>query len=325
MIKIQCICGKQFKVADKYRGKRGRCPTCKAIIMIPKADEEIFEFEEELDEESKIYSAQELFEEVVDTVVGFSDDGNLYGSGVLINDKGVLATNRHVVGTATKVKIKLNDGEEIVADVLRSYKDIDLAFLQIPVRNHKYIPINQDSEVKVGQNLFAIGHPLGLQNTITRGIVSALNRTINGKSFIQTDASINPGNSGGPLFNEHGEIVGINTMIYRESQGLGFAIPIELVCERYKDLKTALSLDKEYCGMCGNNSSHFRYCDNCGFELDDTASKNRMSPKYMYHTDSESFSQKECTACHVKMDVDETYCPFCGTTSNTENKDDQQE
>jgi S1-C subfamily serine protease len=195
MIKIQCACGKRFNVPEKYRGQQGKCPNCATIIVIPRDDEAI----PSLSEARKTYDAEALFEKVIDSVVGISDDGRIFGSGFFINSKGLVVTNRHVVGTAHKVKVRLYGGSEHIGELIRSYKDIDLAFLRIALQKNGTVAIGSQTQLKIGQQLFAIGHPRGLENSITQGIVSATNREVGGTGYIQTDASINPGNSGGPL------------------------------------------------------------------------------------------------------------------------------
>jgi len=118
MIKIQCACGKRFNVPEKFRGKQGNCPNCSTIIIIPLADDKILNLGATKNAPRR-FEAQDLFDHVVDAVVGISNDGHLYGSGVLIDRGGVIATNRHVVGTAQKVKVQLNNGDEHIGEVIR--------------------------------------------------------------------------------------------------------------------------------------------------------------------------------------------------------------
>ncbi|MCP4417833.1 MAG: trypsin-like serine protease [Chloroflexi bacterium] len=318
MIKIQCACGKRFNVPDRFRGKQGHCPNCSTIIIIPLANETIPVLTEEKTKAQR-YEAQDLYDHVIDSVVGISDDGRLYGSGVLIDKEGVIATNRHVVGTAQKVKVQFNNGDEYIGEVIRSYQDIDLAFLKVAVKENHFAKLEEKNPLKIGQSLFAIGHPLGLQNTFTRGIVSALGREIHGVKYIQTDASINPGNSGGPLFNEYAEVIGINTMILRQSQGLGFALPVEVVRDRYRSVKKNLigMFSTEYCGICGKNSKSLRFCQHCGVELDDRYQLSRMFRKSQIQVPENGRSVR-CTACRAVNSEDGDYCRFCGTTMKSQ-------
>ncbi len=313
MIRMQCSCGKIFNIPDEHRGRRGRCPDCSTIIVVPNETDYIPTFEQE-PPARQAFSAQDLFEYVVDAVIGISDGGQLYGSGVFVDDRGMIVTNRHVVGTASKVKVQLNNGEEYVGELMCSYKDVDLAFLQIPCESEIYASLFDSPQLRVGETLFAIGHPLGLQNTITRGIVSALKREVDGADHIQTDAPINPGNSGGPLFNEYAEIVGINKMGLRETHGLGFAIPVDVVRERYERLKNTPGIfSKAYCGICGKNSRKMRYCEHCGIELDAQWPMMSINPKRRQQVQLGGLSLQECHVCKTMAHADDKYCPFCGT------------
>jgi hypothetical protein len=158
---------------------------------------------------------------------------------------------------------------------------------------------------------------MGLQNTITKGIVSAINRRIRRSKYIQTDASINPGNSGGPLFNEYAEVVGINTMVLRDAQGLGFAIPIEIVAEKYEQIKQNWSslFSKEYCGICGKNSGDYKYCEHCGVELNTSRpSSKTLRPVKRLPTIDPDVRTKQCKVCNAAVPVTNKYCHICGVT-----------
>ena len=156
------------------------------------------------------------------------------GSGVIIDaKKRLVLTNAHVIMGASQISVKLLDGREFDAELVGSDPDFDIALLRIkgkgPLPQAK---IGTSSDLMVGETVIAIGNPYGFSNTVTTGVVSALNRCVetpHGKyfGFIQTDAAINPGNSGGPLLNILGEVIGINTAIYARAQGIGFAIPID--------------------------------------------------------------------------------------------------
>lgn len=159
------------------------------------------------------------------------------GSGVIVDaQRGHVLTNHHVIEKAAEIRVTLNDGRELSAELLGSDPDTDVALLQIPAADLSAIPLGDSSQLRVGDFVVAIGNPFGLSQTVTSGIVSALGRSglgIEGyENFIQTDASINPGNSGGPLINLRGELVGINTAILAPSGGnvgIGFAIPVNMV------------------------------------------------------------------------------------------------
>ncbi len=160
------------------------------------------------------------------------------GSGVIIDERGYVLTNYHVVKDAFKVFISLADGTRFDGKVLGSDSENDLAIVKFDppkALTLTIVPYGDSASLKVGQKVLAIGNPFGLDATLTAGIVSGLGRPVQQdartviRDMIQTDASINPGNSGGPLLNSHGEIIGINTMIYSPSGGsvgVGFAVPV---------------------------------------------------------------------------------------------------
>ncbi len=156
------------------------------------------------------------------------------GSGVIISDDGYILTNNHVIKDANIIKVKLyGSKDEYDAKVIGKDPKIDIALLKIDAKKPlPYAPLGDSDELEVGDWVIAIGNPFGLSHTVTKGIVSAKGRVIGSgpyDDFIQTDAPINFGNSGGPLFNLNGEIVGINTAIISGGQGIGFAVPINMV------------------------------------------------------------------------------------------------
>ncbi len=161
------------------------------------------------------------------------------GSGSIIDVKGHILTNHHVVADAQKLEVTLADGSKWAAKLVGSDPDDDLAVIKIeaPKEKLKVINMGDSKTLRIGQKVLAIGNPFGLQRTLTTGIISSLGRTIRSdvgtlmEDIIQTDAAINPGNSGGPLLNSDGEIVGINSAILSPSGGnvgIGFAVPVNL-------------------------------------------------------------------------------------------------
>ncbi len=156
------------------------------------------------------------------------------GSGVIISTDGYILTNNHLVQDAEEVEVLLPDKRKFDAEVVGTDPRSDVAVLKIDGKDLPAVPKGKSSDLRLGQTVLAIGYPYAVGQTVTRGIVSALGRSlglVNYEDFIQTDAAINPGNSGGALININGELVGINTAIYSRSggnQGIGFAIPIEL-------------------------------------------------------------------------------------------------
>lgn len=158
-----------------------------------------------------------------------------YAAGVIMDgDNGYIVTNSHVVRGVEKIQVTLYGGEKIIGRIIGIDEDTDLALIKIDT--DKKLPsgtFGDSSKIRVGQLVVAVGNPHGLSHTLTMGIVSGLNREnlklSKYENFIQTDASINPGNSGGPLVNMDGEIIGINTAIINYAQGIGFAIPSNVV------------------------------------------------------------------------------------------------
>ena len=159
------------------------------------------------------------------------------GSGVIIDDNGLVLTNAHVVERVDDVSVTLADGTICDGEVLGTDTVTDLALVKIKqTTNSNYAPLGNSEDLEVGDWAIALGTPYGLEKTVTLGIVSSLHRDINSLGFsdkrldlIQTDAAINPGNSGGPLINSNGEVIGINTLVRSgPGAGLGFAIPINL-------------------------------------------------------------------------------------------------
>jgi S1-C subfamily serine protease len=158
------------------------------------------------------------------------------GSGFIFRADGYILTNAHVVGDAKKVKVKLRDGRWFEGTVVGADPVTDVAVVKIEEKNLPTVQLGNSDQLQTGEWAIAIGSPLGLDNTVTTGIISATGRSAAqiGVSdyrvqFLQTDAAINPGNSGGPLLNAQGKAIGMNTAIIQNAQGLGFAIPINRV------------------------------------------------------------------------------------------------
>ena len=175
------------------------------------------------------------------------------GSGVIISSDGTILTNNHVVEGATEVTVTLADKKEYVAQILGRDPKTDLAVLKIKAnQSFPAAALGNSEQLKVGDWVVAIGNPFGLNHTVTSGIVSAKGRVIGAGPYddlIQTDASINPGNSGGPLFNMKGEVVGINTAIIPQGQGIGFAIPVNTAKPLIPQLVTKGEVTRGYLGV----------------------------------------------------------------------------
>ncbi len=178
------------------------------------------------------------------------------GSGFIFDGRGYILTNNHVVDGADNIEVTLNDGRKFKAKLVGADPYTDLAVIKIDGKNLPVAPLGDSSKVQIGEWAIAIGNPLGIQNTVTLGIISALDRTIprpNGQGvmrhLIQTDAAINPGNSGGPLINIKGEVIGVNTAIIASAQGIGFAVAINTAKSIINDLITEGKVERAYLGV----------------------------------------------------------------------------
>jgi S1-C subfamily serine protease len=189
------------------------------------------------------------------------------GSGSIIDDRGDILTNFHVVQNATKLEVQI-ENDKYSATVVGTDRDNDLAVIKVEVpRGHRFtaVPLGTSSGLQVGQKVLAIGNPFGLQRTLTTGIISGLERPLRDpasrrtiQGAIQTDASINPGNSGGPLLNSKGEMIGINTAIYSTngangqqggSIGIGFAVPVDIAKKIIPDLLSKGYVSRPWLGI----------------------------------------------------------------------------
>ncbi len=155
------------------------------------------------------------------------------GTGVIIGPERHVLTNQHVLAGATEIRVTLSDGREFAGEQLGADPETDLAVVRLKTEEElPAAPLGESDDLLIGETVIAIGNPFGLGHTVTMGVLSAINRSIRSgegeyHGFLQTDASINPGNSGGPLVNIEGAVIGINTAIIRDAEGIGFAIPID--------------------------------------------------------------------------------------------------
>ena len=180
------------------------------------------------------------------------EDGS--GSGIIVREDGVILTNAHVVGDARSVRIGLADGRTLDGRVLGGDPSVDVAVVRVEAKGLPVASLGDADNLEVGQAAIAIGNPLGLERTVTSGVVSAVNRTPTGiglDGLIQTDAAISPGNSGGPLLDSQGRVIGINTVVLRApgSEGLGFAIPIGLATDVAEQVLTTGRVTRAFLGI----------------------------------------------------------------------------
>lgn len=178
------------------------------------------------------------------------------GSGFIVSTDGRIVTNAHVIDGADTVQVTLKDGRSFEGRVLGADPVTDVAVIKIDASSLPTVTLSNSDQIQPGEWAIAIGNPLGLDNTVTEGIVSATGRSsrqvgiANERvNYIQTDAAINPGNSGGPLLNQQGEVIGMNTAIIQNAQGIGFAIPINTVDRIANQLATDGKVDHAYLGV----------------------------------------------------------------------------
>lgn len=175
---------------------------------------------------------------------GPSREEQSLGSGFIVDPSGYILTNEHVVLSGQNIQVTLGSGKTYPAKLVGAAPDSDLALLKIEAKETlPYLELGSSDDLMIGETVIAVGNPFGLSRTVTTGVLSATGRTVNaGKrsysDFLQTDAAINPGNSGGPLLNILGKVIGVNTAIIKNAQGIGFAIPINRAKRVMEQLKT---------------------------------------------------------------------------------------
>ena len=205
---------------------------------------------------------QQCVAEVAEAVVKVSSPAGL-GSGFFINEQGCLITNYHVIEKETKIEITVykKAGEGFDKKVFKNVRIealnpfVDLALLKVEdLGDYKvsFVPLGDVAQIRVGQPVFAIGNPLGLERTVTNGVISSTGRPFEGLVYLQTNADINPGNSGGPLFNLSGQVIGVTNRGYIFFGGLGFAIPVDYV-KHFIDNRESFAYDKD------NPNTGYRY------------------------------------------------------------------
>ena len=257
-------------------------------IVQPASDETNFTLTRTL-EESKAASKEiaDVIEEVSQSVVGISkikSNGNSIffsdaastlglGTGMLVTDNGYILTNEHVCGGKySTCYVTLENGKTYSGNVVWADSDIDLAIVKINVKSLPFCTLGDSDNIRVGESVYAIGNPIGFefQRTVTGGIISALDRTIKiteekaesyMEDLIQTDATINPGNSGGPLINLNGEVIGINSVKITSAEGIGFAVPINIVKPIIEKLTNNETIEEAYLGIFGFDENVIPYLE----------------------------------------------------------------
>lgn len=205
------------------------------------------------------------------TVLSTDGIGISSGSGVIVTENGYILTNHHVAGNKySSCYVTLEDGKVYDGSVVWADENIDLAIVKISIAKYNYLKLGDPDKIKLGEDVYAIGNPIGFefQRTVTKGIISGLNRTIKVEDknssvymedLIQTDATINEGNSGGALINTKGELLGINTIKITEAQGIGFAVPINIVKPIIDKLSKDGDFEEAYLGIYGYDKEVIPY------------------------------------------------------------------
>lgn len=181
---------------------------------------------------------------------------NGMGTGVIIDPRGYIVTNHHVVDGVREIQVTLADGSRYAARLIKRHAETDLAIIKIdPAESLQVIKVGTSSDLMPGESVIAVGNAFGYEHTVTRGIISALHRSVQVSDaqhyddLIQTDASINPGNSGGPLLNIDGEMIGINVAVRAGAQGIGFAIPVDKVIAVVTELMALQAGERTWTGL----------------------------------------------------------------------------
>ena len=234
-----------------------------------------------------------IIEKSVKSIVGISkikqNDSSIFiensetklglGSGVIITENGYILTNQHVVGDKySNCYITLSNGEIFDGNVVWTDKNIDLAIVKISTSNLDYLELGDSDKISLAEDVYAIGNPIGFefQRTVTKGIISGINRTLKIENeeessymedLIQTDATINEGNSGGALINSKGELLGINTIKITDAEGIGFAVPVNLVKPIIEKLTQSGKFEEAYLGIYGYDKNVIPYL-NSNIEID---------------------------------------------------------
>lgn len=238
------------------------------------------------------------------SVVNIETETSL-GAGVIIDDRGIILTNHHVIANSVLCTVKFFDGKEIQGKIIYSEPSVDIAFVYIKSRKKlNALRLEKRGKYSVGDTVIAYGNPLGLENTVTKGIVSNLGREIGDYKYIQTDVAINPGNSGGPLLDTDGNVIGINTLKIEDASGIGFAIPISSIAIIIDDVLKRFDrfTGGAYCKVCGtSNSIRRKYCKKCGSMLEKPDEPKKGKKNAL-----------ECPVCGFINKKGDRYCANCG-------------
>ena len=237
-----------------------------------------------------------------------------HGSGFAVRADGIVATNQHVIAGHAVVRVKFIDGNDTRARVLQYFSDVDLAFLLVEEPFQQVLSLHDGEQLLVGQEVFAVGNPFSLGHTLTKGIISAVNRPIDGVPWLQTDTAINPGNSGGPLCNLNGQVVGMATWRGKSDdpntpvEGLNFALPVSIIKTKLSQLPEGDTLlETLHCPVCGSANKKRRYCEKCGATLDRSVEED-------VNSSDEQILLEVCSVCQTKARRGQRHCAHCGAS-----------
>lgn len=242
------------------------------------------------------------------------------GSGFIIDPRGLVATNRHVVEDSERVVVELADETQLSARVVRAYQSPDLAFVLLTTadRDLPSLTLAAPSTIRPGMEIYAIGHPgigdVELPYAVSRGIVSGVARPVRGATYIQTDVAMNPGNSGGPIIDPHGQVVGMSTWGFHDAQNLNFAVPGDVIRAASQSLLDQFDTlhTRRLCVVCGeSNAATAAYCLRCGQSFSRLPTEAVLRP----HNSSEPRSTPPpvaCAVCGSPPASGAAYCPVCG-------------
>jgi len=252
-----------------------------------------------------VYMLEKMIAQMKDNILVILNPTGSSGTGIMLDSRGIIVTNSHVVEGTSQVGITTNDRKRYLARVLVANRKVDFAFLLCPGLVFQDFPVLASrTSYMEGEDVIAIGHPLGLDFTVSKGIISSSCRQVGDVKYIQTDVPINPGNSGGPLIDIHGEIIGINTWIISDAQGLSFAVPSTYLADAYRSLPADSVIAKSvYCISCGRLGKQGKYCSECGIEHPVVE-----LPVGLF-TDTGI-----CHTCKKQNAADAHYCTNCGGT-----------
>jgi len=246
-----------------------------------------------------------IVKKVATSIVTIKTEDSI-GTGFIVDKRGLIITNAHVVGDSKKCEVTFSDSTVVEGKVVLSYFAKDIAFVKVRTsKTLKQIGLAEKEDYSVGDTVIAYGNPYGFEKTVTKGIISAVDRQIGDEKYIQTDVAINPGNSGGPLIDSKGTVIGINTLKITDASGLGFAIPVVAIKHMLKDAKSKFNTinTSRYCNVCGAFSpKSSNYCDNCGVKLTEEPAGSKIAK-----------GSVKCPNCGAANKKEAKYCKKCGS------------